>query len=89
MTDSEIIERGQEATKLLNNPLFKEAFEKVKDGLVKSMETSPLGDKETHNRLVIALQLLAQIEKRVTEVAETGKMTAIQVNQKKFFGLVA
>ena len=87
MTNEELIQRAREAERLLSNPLFVEAFDKVRGGLVSSMETSPLGDKETHNRLVIALQLLGQIEKRIKEVAETGKLTAIQVEQKRRFGL--
>lgn len=87
MTNEELIQRAQEADRLLSNPLLVEAFDKVRDGLVSSMESSPLGDKETHNRLVIALQLLGQIEKRIKEVADTGRLTAIQVEQKRLFGL--
>lgn len=87
MTETEIIQRGQDAERLLANPLLQEAFEKVQDGIINSMANSPLGDKETHNRLVIALQILAQIEKRIKEVADTGKMTALQLKQKELFGL--
>jgi len=45
------------------------------------MQTSPLGDETTHNRLVIALQVLGQIEKSLTNVMQTGKMAKIQVNE--------
>lgn len=79
MTDQEHINRGDEAERLLLNPIYREAMGRVKDGVINSMQQSALGDKETHNRLVIALQLLNQIEKNIKEVAETGKLTRIQV----------
>ena len=62
----------------MDNKLFKEAFDKVEDGIVNAMKTAPMGDEKTHNRLVIALQLLNQIEKHIKTVAETGKMAEIQ-----------
>jgi hypothetical protein len=43
------------------------------------MQNSPLSDETTHNRLVIALQTLTQIEKALTDIMQTGKMAQIQV----------
>jgi hypothetical protein len=76
------IKRGEQASQVLDNPLFKESVEKVREGIIRSMSTSPLGDSETHNRLVIAMQLLNQIEKQLTDVMQTGKMAAIQTDNK-------
>jgi hypothetical protein len=45
---------------------------------------SPLGDEKTHNKLVIALQLLNQINKQLTDVMHTGKLAAIQTDRPKF-----
>jgi hypothetical protein len=81
------VKRGEQAAQVLDNPLFKESIEKVREGIIRSMATSPLGDSETHNRLVIAMQLLNQIEKQLTDVVQTGKMAAIQTdNKRKLFG---
>ena len=81
------IKRGEEADKVLNNPIFKEAVQKVRDGIIDSMARSALGDDVTHNRLVIGLQLLNQIEKQLTDVISTGKMAALQTDSKrKIFG---
>lgn len=81
------VKRGEQAAQVLDNPLFKESVEKVREGIIRSMATSPLGDSETHNRLVIAMQLLNQIEKQLTDVMQTGKMAAIQTdNKRKLFG---
>ena len=77
------IKRGERAAEVLNNELYKEAVANVREGIIKSMAISPLGDAETHNRLVIALQLLAQIEKQLTDVMATGKMAAMQTTDKR------
>ncbi len=84
MTEHEEMIRGEEAERLLNNPIFIESIDKVRDGIVSSMEQSALGDESTHNRLVIALQLLNKIEKNIKEVAETGKMVKMQIDKPSF-----
>lgn len=77
------IKRGERANEVLENPLFKEAITKVREGIINSMSISALGDAETHNRLVIAMQLLNQIEKGLKDVVVTGKMAAIQTTDKR------
>ncbi len=79
------IKRGDEAKRVLENPIYQEAIQKVRDGLIHSMATSPLGDAKTHNRLVIGLQVLTQIEKSLESVMMTGKMAQIQVEDKNAF----
>lgn len=82
MTDKtlEEIHRGDNARLILESPLYRESIQKVRDGLINAMQQSPLGDEKTHNRLVIGLQLLGQIEKQLTDVMLTGKMAQMQVN---------
>lgn len=77
------IKRGERAAEVLENELFKEAVTKVREGIIQSMAVSALGDSETHNRLVIAMQLLNQIEKGLKDVITTGKLSAIQTSDKR------
>jgi len=77
----EEITKGGEAEKILGSKVYQEAFTKVKSNIIEAMQTSPLGDETTHNRLVIALQVLGQIEKSLTNVMQTGKLAKIQVNE--------
>ena len=84
MTEHEEMIRGEDAERVLSNPIFIEAIEKVRQGIISSMEQSALGDESTHNRLVIALQLLNKIEKNIKEVAETGKMIKMQIDKPNF-----
>ena len=79
------IKRGDEAKRILDNPIYQEAVQKVRDGLIQAMAGSALGDAVTHNRLVIGLQLLTQIEKQLQDVMNTGKMANIQVQDKSVF----
>lgn len=83
MTLTDEISAGQNADLLLNNPAYKKAIKDVRAGIVSAMESSALGDQATHNRLVIALQLLSQIEGSIKTVAETGKLAKIQVEESK------
>jgi hypothetical protein len=80
----EEVKRGEQASVVLDNPIYKEAMAKVKENIVNTMASSPLGDEKTHNRLVIALQLLNQIEKQLTDVMNTGKLASIQTDRPKF-----
>lgn len=83
MTLEDEITRGQDAEMLLNNPVYKESIKTVRDGLVTAMQQSAMGDERTHNRLVIALQLLDQIERNIKTVAETGQLAKMQLGQGK------
>jgi hypothetical protein len=78
------IKRGEQAEKILNNDVYKDAFNVVKNNIINAMNDSPLGDDKTHNRLVIALQTLSQIEKALADVMQTGKIAKIQVEDKRF-----
>lgn len=80
----EEIKRGEQAAVILDNPVYQEAIEKVKENIISAMANSPLGDEKTHNRLVIALQLVNQINKQLTDVMQTGKLAAIQTDRPKF-----
>ena len=79
----EEVKRGEQASQILDNPIYVEAIDKVRENIVSTMTNSPLGDEKTHNRLVIALQLLNQINKQLTDVMQTGKLAAIQTDRPK------
>jgi len=86
MNNLEEIKRGEEADRILKNPLFIESFDNIRESIINSMSQSAFGDAETHNRLVIAMQLLSQIEKQFKDHIATGRMSAMKVDDKfKFF----
>jgi hypothetical protein len=86
MADKQLseIKLGAQAQQILDNPVYKDAIERVRENIVSSMTNSAIGDEKTHNRLVIALQLLNQINKQLTDVMQTGKLASIQTDRPKF-----
>lgn len=74
------IKRGDDAQRVLDNPAYRDAFAAVRGGILDAMTRSALGDEMTHNRLVISLQLLNQIELRLKDMMQTGEMAQMQVN---------
>ena len=79
--EKEQIIRGHAAEDLLNNPLYKEAIATVREGIIHGIESSAMGDDQSHNRFAIALQLLNSIEKQLRNHVETGKIAQIQVRE--------
>ncbi len=74
------VSRGEDARRLVEHPLYVEAIDKVRAGIVSAMHAAPLGDEKTHNRLVISLQLLSQIEKQLKDMILTGRMAEMQLH---------
>jgi hypothetical protein len=79
LTEQEEVIRGHAAEDLLNNKLYKESISAVREGIIRGIELSAMGDSDTHNRFAIALQLLNSIEKQLKTHVETGKLAQIQV----------
>lgn len=78
--DQQLID-ADEAKRLIENPILQEAFSGVRDGIITAMQSAPMGDERTHNRLVIALQILGQIEKNIKEKIQTGKLAEIEIQE--------
>jgi hypothetical protein len=72
--------RGEEADRVLKTGVMQDYFKQRKDAIIRAVVESPLGDKETHNRLAIALQVLNQLERSFENDIKTGKMAHIQLN---------
>jgi len=83
MTLIDEVSAGQDADMLLNNPAYKKAISDVKQGIIDSMTESAMGDTSTHNRLVIALQLINQIEASIKTVSQTGQLAKLQLEDSK------
>ena len=75
--------RGQQARELLEHPLFVEAFEKVRSGILQSWEASPIRDEEGQRSLRLMLKVLNDVKKNIEEVAQTGKIASIQREQEQ------
>ena len=74
-TEPESLRLAAEASQLLNNPAFEEAFDQVEAYLMQQMvETSPV-DTQGHSRLVLQLQLLVALHRAIEGYAARGEVT--------------
>jgi len=67
MTPEEIEIRSKDATQLIGNPRFQEAFSNVREKIVASLESLPMQDKDYRDELVLSLQLLITLKRDIEE----------------------
>jgi len=73
---SEAVQRGLEAERLLNEPLLREAFEKVRLGLVVKLEDTAIGDVEGQHTITLCLQTVKQVKRYLDNMVRTGMLEA-------------
>ena len=56
------LEKAARAKELLEDPVFREAFNGVRNGLVSQLESCPFADKDLQHDITITLQLLKRIK---------------------------
>ena len=78
---NEEIRRGEDAQRLLDDPLLVEAFAAVETALVSEIKRVDVGASDRHRDLIVSLQLLAKVRGYIEQVAQTGRMAAITQEQ--------
>ena len=82
------ITRAQDVKMILDNPIYKDAWRLVHDGIISAMNQSAMADQVTHSRLVMALQIANKVQKSFETTLETGKLAKMQLEEKgNIFGL--
>jgi hypothetical protein len=74
-------QREEQAKRLLNEPLFVEAFEELEKNLKNTWEYSSVGDIEAREQVWLSLRLLEKVRLHLTSIIETGEMARIQKEQ--------
>ena len=72
------IQRGHEAQRILEEPLVKEALDKIEAGVIEAMKLCPIADTSTQHELVLTLQLHHRFKSMFLEIMQTGKLAQIQ-----------
>lgn len=84
MTDIKTeIKRGEEAARLMQNPVYVEALQKVRETIIKTWENAPIRDKEGQNELKLMLKLLNDVQHNVETVIQTGKLAKLQIEREE------
>ncbi len=70
----EELRRADEAKRLLDNPLFKEAFETIRKALIGHLLNTRVAEEVERDRLYITIKALDLVEQHIQSVLETGKL---------------
>ena len=84
MTDFTDDERARQANSLLQNELFIEAFDVLKQDLLNRWSNSGSTEVEARESIWLAMRLLDKIHAHIQSIVETGDMNRILEKQHPF-----
>lgn len=74
--------RAEDASRLLNDPLLKEAFERVEKALLSGMQTVDVTATEAQRGLIVSYQLLSKVRQYLEQVMVTGQLIELEEQRK-------
>ena len=77
-------EREGRAKSLLNDPLFNEAFDVIKEDLMNRLNVSGSTEVEARESIWLAMRLLDRINAHIKSIVETGHMNKVLKEQHPF-----
>ena len=84
MSDFSNDERARHANNLLQNELFIEAFDVLKEDLMNRWSSSGSVESESRESIWLAMRLLDRIEGHIKSIVETGHMNETLKKQHPF-----
>ncbi len=84
MTNYSDDERARHANNLLQNDLFKEAFEVLREDLMNRWSHSGSTESEARESIWLAMRLLDRLEGHFKSIVETGQMAKVLEKQHPF-----
>ena len=83
MTPDEELRRAGEAEQILRFPIFEEACKNIEGQLAQLRRVVPISDSGMHTRLILMEQLWGNLLGYFEQLAQTGKMARIQLEQEE------
>lgn len=74
MTPEEELQRGENARRILEDPLFIEAVETIRAEIAAKWQGSPARDTEGRERLYLSRKMLDKIEGHLQSVMASGRL---------------
>ena len=81
-TPEQEIERARTAQQVLENEIFKEACQRIEEGLAGQRQRVPLRETDMHTRLIMLEQLWVQLKDYIQQVADTGVFAKDVIEQR-------
>ncbi len=74
METHEIVERANQAARVLGDSTMQKAFEGVRQSLLAALEGSQMGDRDTHHEIALSLQALRSIRRLLERWVSDGEV---------------
>lgn len=68
------IQKGQNAERFINDPLYKEAFEETKEQLIEMLLQTKISEEVERDRIYITIKGLGLIDEHIKSILNTGKL---------------
>ena len=75
------IQRGQQAKRILEDPIYVEAIQKVSQELDQEWINSPIRDTEGREKIYMMKKMLGILHVQIKSVMDTGKLASKQVDK--------
>ena len=76
-------EHGRQAELLIDNPIYKDSIQAVREGIFTAWAACPIRDKEGQHELKLMLKLLNDLTSNIQMVAQTGKLARLEIERKR------
>lgn len=77
------IQRAEKAQRILEDELFKESFESVRQALLQKFESAPVGDADGIMKVRLCLKLLSDVRANLETVIRDGKVEEFNIKEQK------
>ena len=77
------LDRALHAKQLLENPVYVESMDAVKQAILNGWENSPIRDTEGQHELRLMLKLLTDLQSNIKRVIDNGKIAEINIERDK------
>jgi hypothetical protein len=68
------IQKGKDAERLVNDPLYKVAFEDTKKALIAMLLNTAISEEVERDRIYITIKALGLVDEHIQSVINTGKL---------------
>ncbi len=83
MNDAQLLERSTQALAVLENPMYREAWENTRLAIIGLIEKAPLSDTQTAEDLRRCLKLLKDVRTNLELMVNQGKIVSFRLAQEK------
>jgi len=82
MKDRQELARGNEASAVLNNPIYQEAFVMIRASLMEQFQRTKFKENDERNEIWRKMQTVEWVEKHFKQVMQSGQISKATIAQR-------